>query len=540
MIGVSLPFGWLAGDAHALGSVDDVLEALTARGVESVELRAVKPNTPPADVARAAASLRRHGLGVTIHATVASAETAVADLFAPLADFFRENGQARVVITIHPVAGDNAAMLTALADHIDAHGLPAVIALENNRLLPDHTEGDSTALVLDAVQAAGRKNVGICFDMGHYQYFVRKNHPDTPDLLPGKAFFAHVVHTHIHALNGLKTHFPLDSHDLPLGRMVDALCHKYYGVYNIELDFPRFVGLRQPLPALLGSVDTLAAAMPHCARLYDDIRRRFDDRFRQALTVFDGDAPGTRFALVQSASYLFNTNGYRWAMDLTFREAYRLAQTPAQAAALLAPVQLMIISHGHGDHFEERTVRQLAGTAMHWVIPDFLAEQAAAWGISPEKMHLARDGQTMHMGPLTILPFVSRHFRPGGGAGLPEYGYHISAKGAPSLVFPVDVRDFALDGLPALPEADYCFANVWLGDKTALNADHTEMSQALARFMLRFCTKNLLLTHLYENGRADNAMWRDTHAAIVADAIRALSPATRVLVPHSGEIIALD
>lgn len=279
--------------------------------------------------------------------------------------------------------------------------------------------------------------------------------------------------------------------------------------------------------------------MTYREQLHEELRLHFDARFRRALTVFDGNAPGTRFALVQSASYLFNTGGFGWAMDLAFRQAYSLAETPSQAASLLAGVELMLISHGHGDHFEERTVRQLAGTEMRWVIPDFLVEKAAAWGIAPSKMLIARTGELLRVGPLTILPFPGRHYRPGSGSGVPEYGYHISAGGAPSLVFPVDTRDFSLEGLSDLPPADYCFANVWLGDKNALEADHAAKSTEFARFMLRLCPKHILLTHLYENGRTDDSMWRDEHAQIIADAVHALSPETTVIVPHSGEIIDL-
>ncbi len=280
--------------------------------------------------------------------------------------------------------------------------------------------------------------------------------------------------------------------------------------------------------------------MTHREQLHEDLRLHFDERFRHALTVFDGSERGTRFALVQSASYLFNTNGFGWAMDLAFREAYRLAETPAQAASLLDGAKMMLISHGHGDHFEERTVRALAQTGMTWVIPDFLVEKAAEWGILPEKMLVARAGEPLWVGPLTILPFPGRHFRPDSGKGVPEYGYHVSAKRAPSLIFPVDTRDFSTVGMPALPPADYCFANVWLGDKNALDADHTAKSAELARFMLHLSRKNMLLTHLYENGRADDSMWRDEHARIVAGAIHALSPETRVIVPHSGEVLDLN
>lgn len=280
--------------------------------------------------------------------------------------------------------------------------------------------------------------------------------------------------------------------------------------------------------------------MTYRDKLHLDLRLHFDERFARALSVFDGGAHGTRFALVQSASYFLNTNGFRWAMDLAFRETYRLAETPARAAERLADVELMVITHGHGDHFEERTVRALAETRMHWVIPDFLAAQAVEWGILPERMHIARDGESLCAGQLTILPFTGRHFRPGSGKGVPAYGYHISAEGAPALLFPGDVRDFSTDGLPDLPPSDWCFAHVWLGDKTALSADLAAPCDRLARFMLAFSPRGILLTHLYESTRADDAMWRDTHAALVADAIHALSPTTAVIVPWSGEILDLN
>lgn len=539
MIGVSLPLDWLCGAPHDLGSIPEVLDELKTRGVGSVELRAVLPNHAPADIARAADLLWDRGFSVTVHGTPRSRETAVRDVFAPLTDFFARNRQNRVTITVHPIVGDNVAMLRELSDHAVRNGYPVTFALENNRLLPDKTEGDSTALVLDIVEQVNLPNVGICFDMGHYMYYLKKNCPDHLDRLPPKAFFKHVVHTHIHALRDKKTHFPLDTHDLPLSHLLEAVHYVYFGVYNIELDFPRFSDTRQPRAALFGSVDTLKAAMPFCARLYDDIRKNFDDRLLHALTVFDDARQGTRFSLIHSSSYLFCTGGFRWAMDVSFRNAYTLASTPHRIAELFRGLDLMIISHGHDDHFEERTVRLLAQNNMQWIIPDFLLEQALAWGIPREHILVARPNEPIRVGTLTVTPFPGRHLRPITGKGAAEYGYHITADGAPSMAFPVDVRDFSLDGLPDLPPADYCFANVWLGDKNGTAADYSDRLETYARFMLRFSDRNILFSHLYENGRRYEDMWRTEHAELLAETIRAISPDTQTVIPKPGEIIDL-
>ena len=249
---------------------------------------------------------------------------------------------------------------------------------------------------------------------------------------------------------------------------------------------------------------------------------------------------GTRFALIQSSSFLFCSNGFRWGMDIAFRGAYRLANTPKQAATLLADLELMVISHGHSDHFEERTVRALAQNPTKWVIPDFLEEQAISYGISREKMIIAHAGETLRVGPLTIRPFPGRHFRPVTGKGIEEYGYHISVDGGPAMAFPVDTRDFALRDMPKLPPANYCFANVWLGDSCGNTADYGERPSEFARFMLHFSAKNILFAHLYECDRKEKDMWREEHAALLAKTISQMNPDTRTLIPCPGEIYKLS
>jgi ABC-type uncharacterized transport system YnjBCD permease subunit len=142
------------------------------------------------------------------------------------------------------------------------------------------------------------------------------------------------------------------------------------------------------------------------------------------------------------------------------------------------------------------------------------------------------------VGPLKILPFESRHYRPMGGSGVPEYGWRIEADGAPSMIFPVDVRDYAIKTMPDVPPADICFGNVWLGDDN--RGDLRAMACAEAQFLLKLSDKTILLTHLYENARTAWQMWRQEHAERVASAIRAASPGTRVIIPPAGEILHLN
>jgi len=540
MIGVSLPFKWLKGEDDILGNVDTTLAFLRDHNVKSIEIRTIRANHNADDALRVANLLWDKGFLITVHAYPTTLAGAVDEVFLPLKKLLNALRQERLTITAHPINDDNVSMLNSLADYRDSHGYPITIALENNRLLPDKTEGDSTALVLDAVKRADRKDVGICFDMGHYMYYRKKHFPDEPIALPEKEFFKRVVHTHIHAINNdLKTHFPLDGYELPLDQMIYALYMHYYGVYNLELDFPRLRENFELLPTLLESVDHLDSSMPQAARLFDDIRSDFDNKFLNALTTFDKQE-GLYLGLVHSTSYLFNTKGFNWAMDIAFRNACELAKTPSNIAELFESVKLMVITHDHRDHYEELTIKRLANNDMTWLVPDFLVERTRDLGVPEERIIIAHDGDTLSVGPLCIRVFKSLHFRIDTGKGTEEYGYYVTADGVPSMTFPGDIRDFSIEKLAALPKADYCFAHVWLGDNNSFAADYGELPETFSKFMLHFSTKNIILSHLYENGRRDAYMWRQEHAILIKETIKSLSPDTKVIIPKAGDVISLS
>ena len=258
-IGVSLPMRWLTAGGKPYGDRDAFLDALCAHGVSSCELRALRPDTPPEAVTAAAALLSSHGLSFTIHGTARTAESAASDVLAPLAALL-PTLTSPVTVTIHPVVGNNAAMLQSLTERIAQDSLPLRIALENNRLLPDKSDGDSARLVSDALAlSGGNEPVGACFDFGHYFYYFSKFFPDSAPQPPHGDFLRRCIHTHIHAMENGRTHFPLDTGKLPLGRYLAALHDAgYTGVYNLEPEPERWQE-RDACAAVLASVDLLAA-----------------------------------------------------------------------------------------------------------------------------------------------------------------------------------------------------------------------------------------------------------------------------------------
>ena len=535
MIGISLEYKSLKFSKDDDLRPQILLPKLREHNVQSIELRTVHALEPADNVLRVANLLWDYGFQVTVHSKCESVESAVSDVFGPLADVLKNLRQRELIVTIHPVIGDNVLMLTELSDYITEQGYPVRIALENNRKMPDKTDGDCLSFVLDAVTRANRKNIGVCFDMGHWAWYTA-NFTSSPNMLPPKVFLSRTIHTHIHSYTEGLTHFPLDQWREPFSRYIEALAYNYYGTYNIELEPKRFKHLMNATEAYLLSADVLKNNYPFHATLYDYMRFHYDDCFRQALDVFK-KTKGCHFTLVSPSSYLFSTNGYRWAMDVSFLYLRELAEAPSKILQTLGDIELMVLTHAHRDHMEEYTIRTLADTEITWLVPDFIVDDMLRFGVRREKLIVVKAGDSVTVGPLDVKVFKGRHFRPDDGVGVEAVGYLISADGTPSVAFPCDVRDYRVteDGIK---NADHCFAHVWLTDEALDPEMYTPKSREFADFMLNVSRKSIFLTHLYGN-RPESKTWKMNHARIVEEEIRKRSPEISVRVPKYGEIIEL-
>ena len=256
MLGMSLSYRNLLSPVDDSLRPDSLLPKLWDRGVRSVELRAVKNTEAPENVLRVANLLWDHGFQISVHSVSRSVGGAVKDVFGPLSLVLKNLRQDELIVTLHPIDDDNAEMLTLLSDHIIERGYPVRIALENNRKMPDKTEGNSLMLVLDAVERADRENVGICFDMGHYAWYTA-NFTDSPSTLPPQSFLSRVIHTHIHEYAEGTTHFPLEEWREPISLYVNALGREYKGIYNVELEPGRFAHRMSAVEGYLISADTI-------------------------------------------------------------------------------------------------------------------------------------------------------------------------------------------------------------------------------------------------------------------------------------------
>ena len=61
-----------------------------------------------------------------------------------------------------------------------------------------------------------------------------------------------------------------------------------------------------------------------------------------------------------------------------------------------------------------------------------------------------------------------------------------------------------------------------------------------ADFMLLMSSKNIILSHLYDNRRREEGMWQEHHAYQSKEVMQARSPKTAVAVPCQGDILQLS
>lgn len=506
MIGISLPLAYI--DTFA-----PVLPRLFDLGVRRVELQYIEQSSDR--IFAALELLHRIGFTAMLHTACVQPTRLLCDLKTAVKG--AEDGP--IVLILDESWTDHVQDIRALAKGICEQSLSVTLALSYSG------KREAAELLFDPDTAAPPE-IGFCLDL-------------VAARLNGIAFSAldHQIQKKLLCVRVTDTDTPIDE---SVRNVLSEISFGFWGTYNVSLSLNPNTSLDDAVESMIGTVVDLQGQLPFCARLYDDILLHFDERVRHALTVWDQPSRGTYFSLIHSTSFLFQTHGYRWAMDIAFRNTYRLANTPRQAAELFRDLELMIITHGHSDHFEERTVRALAQNPTLWLIPEFLEEQALSWGLPRERMMIARAGEAIKIGPLTVIPFEGRHFRPVTGKGVPALGYYISAQDAPSIVFPADTRDFALKNMPAIPEADYCFANVWLGDKSGFLADYGDLLEDYSRYMLHYSSKNVLFAHLYECNRKPEDMWRRVHARLISEEMHRICPDVQTFIPNSGDVMQLE
>jgi phosphoribosyl 1,2-cyclic phosphodiesterase len=251
------------------------------------------------------------------------------------------------------------------------------------------------------------------------------------------------------------------------------------------------------------------------------------------------DGGDDRFWLTGAANYLFRTKGVRWAVDPVFKHPAVIDAITASGARELDGLSFVLYSHDHRDHVHPPTIRALAGLPAKWVVPHFMRDKIVASGALDDRLLLVRPGDAVEIDGVRVRAFEGRHFDVGTRKGVESLWYVVEA-GDRRLFLPGDVRDYDTAGLPDLGKVDDMFAHVWLGRKNALNPSPEPIVSQFAAFINHAAPSRVFLTHLYELGRNAEDMWTYTHAGRVMDALCAMSPGIRVVIPALGAVEQLS
>ena len=285
-IGVSLHVGTLLDepetDAQAVlkqeyGTVQNMLAFLRSQNVASIEVRNVREKMP---VEKSVAAIRVcHDAGFKVSVHVAFEERSGSEYAYRVRGVLDAalEGQDALMLTLHPIPSDAELTLKKYEDWsgaLYAKDARISVALENMRVTKPNTEANRLTSVYQVVNAlentVGR---GLCWDMGHYAYNVRAL-ALSGESVPDRAVRARMIHTHIHSLyipddarlpeemKRTDTHYPLKKQNEPVAEYVRTLmADGYKGLYNIELEPERFIGICTPRTGFESSVIGLREMM---------------------------------------------------------------------------------------------------------------------------------------------------------------------------------------------------------------------------------------------------------------------------------------
>ena len=258
--------------------------------------------------------------------------------------------------------------------------------------------------------------------------------------------------------------------------------------------------------------------------------REMMDSFRNA----QGDA----VMLISHASYLFKTSGVFWAVDPRLNRDLHI-QAEEGLAADFKGLQVAMVTHLHGDHYDKALIERLASQDIHWIFPHFMpAEVREEWKKKLRCCSFLAPGDEISLERLRIRAFESIHYDyfQGKRCGVEENGYRVEA-GGKVFLFPGDVRNYEM--LPDIQKgADEFFTHVWLGREAALSPKE-EMAESFCRYFAGANAGRMWLGHLNDMDRAPIDRWTPAHAQLVKEGIQKRAPDMDIQIPEHGKVYCL-
>lgn len=258
--------------------------------------------------------------------------------------------------------------------------------------------------------------------------------------------------------------------------------------------------------------------------------------WRRMIRDWQSDQQEDALWMLYAASYLARTAGVRWALDpfSLFTRAGGVSTLDYRAD--LVPLDLILLSHRHADHFDPHLLTELCASPLTWIVPEFMLEMVTTFlPLDADRVIIARVDQPIQFKTMTITPFKALHIR--GKSGVPELGYLVEYPGKRWL-FPGDTRNYDFSMLPDFGPLDGVFAHLWLGKGAALDPDPPFLED-FCRFFTAFDAQATFIAHMYEYGRDERNMWTMEHFRTVQERMEKLAPGMAIKPVLTGDKILL-
>jgi hypothetical protein len=248
------------------------------------------------------------------------------------------------------------------------------------------------------------------------------------------------------------------------------------------------------------------------------------------------NAGGGRAWLIGPANYLFQTEGIRWAVDPVYSSLF--IDTKPNAAADIADLDMILLTHPHRDHFDTPLLQQfcrrkgLILAIPDFMVDDFLAEQP----IINCDLRVITAGQEIDLGGLKAQSFNSLHHNHIN-SNEPELGWFVKVK-EKTILLPGDIRNYDSCQLPCFETVDHYFAHVWLGYRSAHSFNGDDLD-AFCQFVSSFSPSRVYLSHLLEISRDCDDLWSFSHAGRIMDHFLCRHPEIELLTTRTGQRLEL-
>jgi L-ascorbate metabolism protein UlaG (beta-lactamase superfamily) len=154
----------------------------------------------------------------------------------------------------------------------------------------------------------------------------------------------------------------------------------------------------------------------------------------------EAESIGVRY--VGHATVLLDLPGVRVLTDPFLRERLGLLRRhgPVPLPAAIGPIDIVLISHAHPDHFDRRSLRAIVGDPLV-IAPRGLGGMIRRAGLRAREVEV---GESVGIAPgWSVLPVPARHWRWPGAPRAATVGYVVDGPGRSGIYFAGDTARFA-------------------------------------------------------------------------------------------------